>query len=74
MTAQDNKALVRRIFEEIWNQGNLARVDELFVPEHVGYDQTGPFHGLQCPFSSIEAGSQKKTISTSEQSKKESRK
>jgi steroid delta-isomerase-like uncharacterized protein len=47
MGTQDNKALVRRIFEEIWNQGNLETVHELFAAEHVGYDQTGPFHGLE---------------------------
>ena len=48
MTTQDNKALVRRIFEEIWNQGKLEAVDELFAPEHVGYEnQAGPFHGLE---------------------------
>ena len=48
MTTQDNKALVRRIFEEIWNRGNLEALDELFAPEHVGYDnKSGPFHGLE---------------------------
>src|SRR2546429_9053388 len=48
MTTQDNKALVRRVFEEIWNRGNLKALDELFAPEHVGYDnKTGPVHGLE---------------------------
>jgi len=48
MTTQDNKALVRRVFEEIWNRGNLEALDELFAPEHIGYDnKTGPVHGLE---------------------------
>lgn len=47
MSTVDNKALVRRVFEEVWNQGKLETVNELFAAEHVGYDQTGPFHGLE---------------------------
>jgi steroid delta-isomerase-like uncharacterized protein len=47
MSAQENKALVSRVFEQIWNQKNMAAVDELFDPNHIGYDQTGPFHGRE---------------------------
>ncbi|MHC4092912.1 MAG: ester cyclase [Planctomycetota bacterium] len=32
MSAEENKALVIRIAEDIWNQGNLAVVDELMAP------------------------------------------
>jgi steroid delta-isomerase-like uncharacterized protein len=37
MSTDDNKALARRLIEEAWNQGNLATVDELMAPDHVGH-------------------------------------
>jgi steroid delta-isomerase-like uncharacterized protein len=35
MSLEDNKALVRRTFEEVWMQGNLAAVDQLFAPDYI---------------------------------------
>ena len=32
MTLEDNKTIVRRFFEEGWNQRNLEVVDDLFAP------------------------------------------
>jgi predicted ester cyclase len=32
MTAQDQKAIARRFFEEVWNQQKLEVVDEIFAP------------------------------------------
>ena len=32
MSTDDNKLLVRRQFEEIWNGGNWATADELYAP------------------------------------------
>jgi predicted ester cyclase len=32
MTAEDQKALVRRFFEEVWNSQKLNAVDEIFAP------------------------------------------
>ena len=32
MSTEDNKAIVRRFFEEVQNQGNVAAVDELLAP------------------------------------------
>lgn len=29
-----NKKIMRRMIEEVWNQGNLATADELFAPDH----------------------------------------
>jgi len=35
MTAEENKALVTRLIEEAWNEGNLAVIDELLAPDYV---------------------------------------
>ena len=35
MSAQENEALVRRYFEEVWVKRNLAGVDEFMVPNYV---------------------------------------
>ncbi len=37
MSAQDNKALVRRFIEEVVNKGNLSVVDELVAPNFVDH-------------------------------------
>jgi len=42
MSTEENKALARRIIEEAWNQGNLATVDELMAPDHVGHHSRVP--------------------------------
>jgi predicted ester cyclase len=38
----NNKALVRRLFEEVWNQGNLTAIDELFATSYIRYDPAAP--------------------------------
>jgi steroid delta-isomerase-like uncharacterized protein len=38
MSNEDNKALVRRFFEEVWNKGNLNVIDELDSPNYVDHD------------------------------------
>ena len=35
---ENNKALVRRFFEEVWGKGNVAVVDELLAPDFVDRD------------------------------------
>jgi steroid delta-isomerase-like uncharacterized protein len=35
--SEQNKALERRFAEEVWNQGNLAVLDELLAPQFVEY-------------------------------------
>ena len=35
MSTEENKALLRRLFEEVWNQGNLGTVDELLATDYV---------------------------------------
>ena len=39
---QDIKAISRRSTEEIWNQGNLASVDELMDTDYVHHDPSVP--------------------------------
>lgn len=37
MSGETNKAIVRRLHEEVWAQGRLAMVDELITPDFVGH-------------------------------------
>ena len=37
----DNVALLRRWFEEVWNQGRLETIHELMAPECIGTGQAG---------------------------------
>lgn len=38
MSTEENKALLRRLYEEVWNQGNMATVDELLATDYVLHD------------------------------------
>jgi len=42
MLENENTDIVRRWFEEVWNQRRLETIDELLVPEAVAYDLGGP--------------------------------
>lgn len=42
MTAEDNKQLVQRQFDEIWNGANWETVEELFAPDYVNHDPYNP--------------------------------
>ena len=42
VAAEENKALVRRAFEEGWNAGNLDVFDEVTSPDYVLHDPTVP--------------------------------
>jgi steroid delta-isomerase-like uncharacterized protein len=37
--AQDNGALIRRWFEEVWNQGRMEAIDEMASPDVIGHGQ-----------------------------------
>ena len=46
--SEENKAVVRRWFEEVWNQGREATIDELFPVEGVAHglgDSEADVHG-----------------------------
>ena len=48
--SEENKALVRRYFEEIWDKGNLDLAEELFATNFVRYGPTateGVVRGLE---------------------------
>jgi steroid delta-isomerase-like uncharacterized protein len=42
MSSEENKALVRRQFEAIWNDGNLAVIHELYAPSYTNHDPANP--------------------------------
>jgi steroid delta-isomerase-like uncharacterized protein len=42
VSANENKATLRRVSEEVFNQGNLSVVDELFAPDYVLHDPGVP--------------------------------
>lgn len=35
MKLDENKAIIRRLYEDGWGKGDLAAIDEVFAPEHV---------------------------------------
>jgi steroid delta-isomerase-like uncharacterized protein len=37
MTAEENKAVVRRYIEEVWNRHNIDATDELVSPEYINH-------------------------------------
>jgi len=47
MSTEDNKALVRRFYEEVFNQRNLALVDHLFTTNHVFHNPPTTLHGRE---------------------------
>jgi steroid delta-isomerase-like uncharacterized protein len=42
MSTEDNKAIVRRHIEEVWNQGKIAVFDELNAPNWIYHDSSRP--------------------------------
>ena len=48
MLLEENKALVRRFYEEVWNKGNLDAADEVFAEDYVRHDLR-PGMGLPGP-------------------------
>ena len=41
MSIEENKALANRVWQEVWHQGNLSQVDELFTQDFVRHDPGG---------------------------------
>ena len=47
MSVEENKALIRRQFDELWNRHDLDVVDELFAADYVGH--LYPYPAIQGP-------------------------
>jgi len=45
MTVEENEAIIRRFFEEIWNKGELDQIDKFFASNYVAHGSTYPVHG-----------------------------
>jgi predicted ester cyclase len=37
MSTEENKALIRRFYEEVFNQRNLAALDDFYAPDHIDH-------------------------------------
>jgi steroid delta-isomerase-like uncharacterized protein len=51
--SEENKALARRIVEEVWNRGNVAIVDETFAPD---YTEHNPRPGQEVGLDGYKSG------------------
>jgi steroid delta-isomerase-like uncharacterized protein len=40
--SEQNKTVVRRLFDELWNKGNLQVADEIFAPNYQHHDASTP--------------------------------
>ena len=49
MSTEENKVLARRFLEEVFSEGNLDAIDELFAPDWVDHDAARPeaLHGSE---------------------------
>ena len=47
MSTEQNKAIVRRVFDEIVNKGNLAVADELLAADYVNHEFPAPAPGAE---------------------------
>ncbi len=41
MAIEENKMMARRVWEEIWHQGNLNAINSLFASDFIRHDPTG---------------------------------
>jgi predicted ester cyclase len=53
--SEENKALQRRLFEEIWIQGNEDAIDELMGSDFVGHGVPNEIRGLDAVKQSMDA-------------------
>jgi len=47
MSAEENKAIVHRYLEEVWNKGDLGAADEIIAPAFVFRGPGGDIEGLE---------------------------
>jgi steroid delta-isomerase-like uncharacterized protein len=44
MSTEENKAIARRHYEELWQKGDGSVADEIYAPGAVGHDYSNPEH------------------------------
>ena len=44
--SEENKAVIRRLIEQVWNRRTLDAADELFAPEAILYESGVPLPGV----------------------------
>ena len=44
---EDNKAIVQRFYEEVFNQGREEVIDEIISPDYVDYGHEPPGRGIE---------------------------
>ncbi len=42
MSGEENKALSRKLYDDIMSQGNIALIEEIFSDDYVNHDTSGP--------------------------------
>ncbi len=47
MTTERYKVLADQVWEEVWHQGHLDRLDDLFTPDFVRHDPGRELHGVE---------------------------
>jgi steroid delta-isomerase-like uncharacterized protein len=47
MSTETNKRLADRVWEEVWRQGDLSRIDDLFTPDVVRHDPGRELRGAE---------------------------
>ena len=56
MSAQENKTIARRYFEDVWNKKNLAAIDKLFAANFVGHALDATIQGIEALKQRVNAG------------------
>jgi steroid delta-isomerase-like uncharacterized protein len=49
MTVTDNVALLKRWFQEVWNEGRIETIHEIMAPEAIARGQYGPNQHIRGP-------------------------
>jgi len=44
---EKNKAIVLRSYEEVWHQGKLEVIDEIFAVDFISHEPVGEIHGVE---------------------------
>ena len=47
MSTTHNKRLAERVWDEVWHQGDLRRIDDLFASDFVRHDPGRELHGTE---------------------------